>query len=177
MTSTRFLLAGIAALAAGCVEAHAVESVQAREIGTVRNVHTVGKLTLAGQPGEDDLALLAADGVELVVSLRKPSEDVGFDEPAAVSAQGLGFENPAFGDPDELSDEIFDRVRSLLVENEDRGVFLHCGSANRVGAVWLAYRVLDQGVPQERARAEAREVGLRTAAYEERALAYVEAHR
>ena len=52
---------------------------------------------------------------------------------------------------------------------------LHCGSANRVGAVWMVYRVLDEGVTWEQAHREALEVGLRTDGYVERAKEYVEA--
>ena len=54
---------------------------------------------------------------------------------------------------------------------------LHCASGNRVGAVWLAYRVLDEGLEPGAALEEARTIGLRSAGYEERALEYVRARR
>jgi hypothetical protein len=50
---------------------------------------------------------------------------------------------------------------------------LHCGSANRVGAIWLAHRVLNDGVELQTAREEAKEVGLRTVGYEQRALQFI----
>ncbi|MBI1312566.1 methyltransferase domain-containing protein [bacterium] len=54
---------------------------------------------------------------------------------------------------------------------------VHCASANRVGAVWLAHRVLDAKIPVEASLAEARAVGLRTSAYEQRAYEYIAAER
>jgi ubiquinone/menaquinone biosynthesis C-methylase UbiE len=53
---------------------------------------------------------------------------------------------------------------------------LHCGSANRVGAVWLTYRVLDQGVPIETAIEEAKTIGLRSPEYEAKARDYIHRH-
>jgi hypothetical protein len=50
---------------------------------------------------------------------------------------------------------------------------LHCGSSNRVGAVWLPWRVLDGGVEVEKAVAEAKPIGLKKAEYEEKALDYI----
>ena len=52
---------------------------------------------------------------------------------------------------------------------------MHCASANRTGAVWLAHRIVDGGLEFEAALAEARQVGLRTPAYEDRVREYVEA--
>ena len=80
----------------------------------------------------------------------------------------MAYECVPFGPPEELTDEIFDRVRALLAELEGKKTVLHCGSANRVGGVWAAYRVLDQGVELETAIAEGREVGLRNEGYEAR---------
>ena len=52
-------------------------------------------------------------------------------------------------------------------------VMLHCASANRVGALWLAHRVLNDKIDLETARKEAKTVGLRTPAYEECVLSYI----
>ena len=51
-------------------------------------------------------------------------------------------------------------------------MILHCSSANRVGAVWLAHRVLDGGLKYNEALSEAKTVGLKLPAYEERVKEY-----
>ncbi len=141
-------------------------------IGGIRNVHEFGSYLLGGQPTEADFELLKARGVRTVVTLRTDSELGDFDEGAFVEKLGMNFVSIPFRAPETLTDDVFDSVRAQLNEAEGP-VFLHCGSANRVGGVWIPWRVLDGGVSVEQAVAEGHEIGLRVDAYEERALDYV----
>jgi len=131
-------------------------------------------LLLAGQPSEKALRALAAAGLELVIDLRRPEEERGYDEPALVRELGMVYANPGFGGPETLTDGTFDAVRDLLSAHEGDEVLLHCRSAGRVGAVWLATRVLDGGMAWEPALEEARRVGMRGDAWEARAREYVQ---
>jgi uncharacterized protein (TIGR01244 family) len=149
-----------------------IESVVAAELGATKNVTQVGKLFLAGQPTEADIEVIKATGITQIITLRKSGE-VKWDEQAAIEKAGMQFHELGFKQPDELSDEVFDQIRTLLKSNKDEKVLLHCGSANRVGAVWAAYRVLDQGVPAEQAIKEAKQIGLRSEAYEQRLNEYL----
>ena len=54
---------------------------------------------------------------------------------------------------------------------------MHCGSASRVGSVWLAKRVLQDGWTVEKATEEAKAIGLRSEALEKYALDYIAAHK
>ncbi|MDF1813784.1 MAG: DUF3365 domain-containing protein, partial [Verrucomicrobiales bacterium] len=67
-------------------------------------------------------------------------------------------------------------VRATL-QTAPRPLLLHCGSSNRAGAVWLAARALDQGVELEKAVEDAKLVGLKKEAYEEKARAYIATRR
>ncbi len=151
-------------------------SLKAETCGTVKNLHVFGATHLAGQPGEADLALLKERGIKAVVTLREDSENAGFDEAQTAEKIGLPFHRVAFRAPDTLTDDVFEQVRALI-KKHDGAVLLHCGSANRVGAVWAAKRVLDDGLTWDAALAEAKEVGLSNAGYEAKAKAYVEAHQ
>ncbi len=141
------------------------------ELGQTRNVHRCGNLFLAGQFIVDDLDKIKAAGIERIISLRTEGE-ISWDEPAAVEQADLKFINVPFRSPDSLNDEIFDNVRKLLADRKTATLF-HCGSANRVGAVWLPYRVLDEGVAIETALDEAHQVGLRNEEYEKKAIDYI----
>lgn len=141
-------------------------------LGETRNVHRCGKLFLAGQPKQSDLAEIKAQGVARIVTLRLDRE-LDWDQASAARNKGLEFIKVPFRAPDTLTDKVFDRVRGLLRESAKTPTLLHCGSANRVGAVWLAFRVLDQQVPFSTALPEARKIGLKTAAYERRATVYI----
>ncbi len=143
-------------------------------LGSTRNVHRCGLLYLAGQPGKDDVEKLKEAGIDLVLDLRTPGE-IDWDEPAVVQNAGIAYQRLPFRAPDTLTDEVFNAARQTLraARDKNESVLVHCGSANRVGAVWLAYRVLDEGVAWSEALAEAKQVGLRTPGYVERAEAYI----
>ena len=142
------------------------------ECGTLQDEHTLGDIHLAGQPQPEDLALAKERGVRTVFNLRHEAEVTAFDERAVVEELGLEYVHLPWNGPDELTDEVFDRAREVL-ETAERPILFHCGSANRVGALWLPWRVLDGGKTVEEALEEARTVGLSTPAYEEKAKDYV----
>lgn len=152
-----------------------VAPVKEAQLGATRNVHSCGSLLVAGQPAPEDVEVIKAKGIKRVVTLREAGE-IDWDEAALVKRAGLDFIAVPFALPDSLTDQVFDKVRGLLRDADKTPTLLHCGSANRVGAVWLTHRVLDQGVPLEAALAEARQIGLKTPAYEERAREYIKQH-
>jgi protein tyrosine phosphatase (PTP) superfamily phosphohydrolase (DUF442 family) len=130
----------------------------------------------AGQPSEADFGEVKKAGVKTVINLRMPNE-VSFDEKQVVSDLGMAYHNLPIGSPDMLTDGLFDELRGLLNRTENQPVLLHCGSANRVGATWLAYRVVDGGLSYQDALAEARTIGLRSKAMEDKAKDYIERHK
>ena len=147
--------------------------VEAVELGTTRNCHVCGNLFLAGQPQPDDIQELKKKGIECVITLRF-ADEIDWNEKTAVTDAGLKYVSIPFGGDETLTDDVFARVRELLNDQQTK-TLLHCGSANRVGGVWLACRVLDQGVDLETAVREAKQVGLRNPAYEKRAKEYIAA--
>ncbi len=152
----------------GCAEPGPVPE----SIGEIQSLHRLGGIYLASQPSIQDFQLLKEAGIRTVIDQRYP-EETPFDERATVERLGMTYTNVPWNGPADLSDEVFDRSRQLLNEAE-QPVLLHCSSANRVGTVWLPWRVLDGGVSVETALEEARLVGLRLPAYEEAAIAYIE---
>lgn len=141
-------------------------------LGTTRNVHRYGDFYLAGQPSEADLLEAKNVGIQTVVNLRMPKE-VTFNEKQVVDKLGMTYHNPGIGDPGMMTDALFGTIRRILNDSENQPLLLHCGSANRVGAIWLAYRVLDGGLSYEAALTEAKTVGLRSPAMEKKAKDYI----
>lgn len=152
------------------------EKLELYECGTITRMHTLGGVFLASQPKPEDFAQAKKGGVKTVIDLRRAGEVKEFDERKTVEAQGLKYVNLPFEGPDELTESIFDSVRAQLATAE-RPILMHCSSANRVGAVWLPYRVLDGGLTYDEALAEAKIVGLKSADYEKKARAYIEKRR
>ncbi len=144
------------------------------ECGTITRLHTLGGVFLASQPAPEDLAQAKQGGVRTVVNLRHDAE-LDFDERAVVEDLGLAYVHVPWNGPEELTDQVFERLREVL-RTAERPLLLHISSSNRVGAVWIPNRVLDEGVPLEEAVAEARTIGLKSPAYEELARAHVRRH-
>jgi uncharacterized protein (TIGR01244 family) len=148
---------------------------EACEIGSIRNLHRLGRIYLAGQPSPDDFRKAKQDeGIRTVVNLRMAVEQLGTDQAADLKRLGIEYHHFPFGTPDSLTDDIFDRSRALIADRRKHPVLMHCASANRVGAIWLVHRVLDDKLTYEKALDEAHEVGLRFPPYEEKAKAYIE---
>ncbi len=143
------------------------------KLGNVRPIHAWKDIYLAGQPTPEDLPLLQQAGVKTVISLRHTKE-IPWDEAAALKKLGIQFVHAPFQDPRELTPEVFDKVRKVLCDKKRGVTFFHCGSSNRVGAVWYAHRVLDGGISPEEALREAKMAGLRTPEYLKAAVEYVE---
>jgi len=159
------------------LEPEATERLQATELGLLPRVHTLGGIFLAGgQPSAEDLSLARQGGMRTVIDMRKPAEERGFDEAATVRDLDMEYVSLPWNGPDELTDEVFQAGRGLFARAQ-RPMLVHCGSANRVGAVWVAWRTLDGGIDLEQAVTEAKTIGLRTPAYEQKAREYVSRNR
>ena len=130
-----------------------------------------GVLT-AGQPSAAHLSQLAQSGIKTLIDLRSPNEPRGFDEAATVRAAGLTYRNIPVT-PATLGNHEFDEFRKLHRDESARPVLVHCGSANRVGALLIPYLVLDEKRSRDDALKIAGEVGLRSDHLARAALSYV----
>ncbi|MCA9233832.1 MAG: protein tyrosine phosphatase family protein [Planctomycetales bacterium] len=145
---------------------------EAADLGSVEPAHRAGDLYLAGQPSKDDIARWARKGYHTVVNLRKPDE-IDWDEGRAVRVAGMNYISIPVGSADDLTDEVFSKVRKLLGDPERRPLVLHCASSNRVGAVWMPYRALDEGVSERDAVEDAARAGLRSTDLSQKARDYI----
>ena len=116
----------------------------------------------AGQPTHQDLIRLKRKGVRSVLNLRTTAEDPGVaKEEAAVRALGLKyFHLPV--DSSLLTPKLGDEFLRIVSDESNRPLFIHCASANRVGAFWILHRVVHQNWSLAEAEEEARKIGLRS---------------
>jgi len=132
-----------------------------------------------GQPTPAQLSDLKAQGITTVINLRTPGE-AGFDaaaEEAEVKKLGMKYFNIPVSNQAGPKDEQADEFLKLTDDAKNRPVFIHCGSANRVGGFFMIRRVLRDGMTFDAAKAEAQKIGLRSAPLEEFAKQYVEKHK
>ncbi len=130
----------------------------------------------AGQPTVDQLSDLKDQGIRSILNLRPQEEYDGTEEEARVKALGMKYFNiPIVSSA--IGDEQVEMFLSLGDQAENRPMFIHCASANRVGAFWMIRRVLRDGWTTADAETEATKVGLRSPRLKEFALGYIEAHQ
>jgi uncharacterized protein (TIGR01244 family) len=139
--------------------------------GTIQKLSRLADIYVGGQPGKEDFAELKKLGIKTILNFRK-ADEISFDENAVVEAQGIAYVHLPFQKAEELTDALLDKAREVLRNPKNRPVLVHCGSANRAAAVWLAYRVLDDKVSWDQAVQEARTMGLRSADFEQRVKDY-----
>ena len=128
-----------------------------------------------GQPTAEDLARMKKGGVRAIINLRRPSEYDAAAEEAEAAKLGLRYINiPVAGSAP--TDAAADQFLKALADPQNRPAFIHCHTANRVGAFWMIRRVLVDGWTLDRAEQEARTIGLRSESLAEFARDYIRRH-
>jgi protein tyrosine phosphatase (PTP) superfamily phosphohydrolase (DUF442 family) len=125
-----------------------------------------------GQPSTADLEAFRDSGGGIVLDLRDPMEPRPLDEPATVERLGLEYVVVPVA-AGTMTDATLERIHGTLRGAGDRAVFVHCGSGSRVGGALLPYLMLEHGLDEEDAIAQAMRVGLRSAELLEWGLDYV----
>lgn len=116
----------------------------------------------AGQPSPGELDALARDGVRTVINLRSPDEAIDFDEAREVERLGLRYVClPVDGPQDVTPETVRQFSRELERARADGPVLVHCGSANRVGALLALDLGFTRGVPPDEALSFGRAAGLK----------------
>ena len=131
--------------------------------------------------GATDTAALEGlknDGFKAIINLRQATEaGANIDANAArAKALGLNYIHIPFNATAPEAKTVDDFLAAVN-NKANQPVFIHCGSANRVGAVWLVKRVLQDGWTVDKATEEAKLIGLRSAPLEEFALQYIKEHK
>jgi uncharacterized protein (TIGR01244 family) len=130
------------------------------------------RFSTGAQPTLEQLEALRSEGVRTIINLRRPSEYDAAAEEEKVRALGMRYVNIPVDPAAPTDDQIAEFLRATSDE-AGQPAFLHCSSANRVGAFWMIRRVVVDGWSAEDAEAEAQRIGLRTAAMREFALEYI----
>ena len=124
------------------------------ESGEVKPVNGV---STAGQPDEAGFKVFADNGYVAVIDLRTEGENRGLGEPAVVQALGMDYINFPIG-RDGITFENAKTLEGIMVRY-DQPVLVHCGSANRVGALF-ALNEYRESEDSEKALAAGREAGM-----------------
>jgi len=139
----------------------------------VRNYTRVdATVACAGATPPEAMAALREQGFNTVINFRTAGERGAAIDASRQAAEAVGLEyvHLPFRTP---TAAIVESFLATVAEPSNQPVYIHCGSANRVGAMWLIKRVKQDGYTVDDAVAEAEAIGLRSAPLKRFALQYV----
>jgi uncharacterized protein (TIGR01244 family) len=169
----------LAVVAAACVAASLNAQVQKKEFPGVRNYSRVdATVGCGGQVDPAAMASLKSEGFVSVINLRLPTEEGANVEQGRAAAQAAGLKyihlpfNAASPDP-----KVVDNFLAAVSDRANQPVFIHCGSASRVGGMWTIKRALQDKWPLEKALAEGKAIGLNNPGLETFITDYIKSHQ
>jgi uncharacterized protein (TIGR01244 family) len=173
--SDAFVLAGIVV----AMTLPLVAQVQKKDVAGIVNYSRVdATVGCGGQVTPAAMASLRNEGFVSVINLRQSSEAGADIDAGRAAAQAAGLKyihlpfNAASPDP-----TVVDSFLAAVGDRSNQPVFIHCGSANRVGGLWMIKRALRDGWDIPRAQAEAEAIGLRDAKLTAFAAEYIKSHQ
>ena len=160
------------------VASSAAAQVKKSEMPGVRNYSRVdATVGCGGAVDPSAMSALKKEGYVSVINLRLANEAGADIDAGRAAAQSAGLKyihlpfNAAAPDPKVVSDFL-----GAVADKSNQPVFVHCGSANRVGAVWMIKRVLQDGWAVDRAQTEAEAIGLQNPQLVAFANTYIQEH-
>lgn len=135
------------------------------------------RIATGGQPTDGAFVKLAANGYRSVLNLRTASEGIDLKhEQEAIEKAGMRYVNIPIVSSAPKPEQVEEFIKAVK-DKDNHPMLIHCGSANRVGAFWMIYRVIDQGWPEDKALDEATKVGLTSPVLKKFAHEYIMAHQ
>lgn len=165
----------IVALIASTTLATSAQTPQKTTVEGVRNFTVVDPII--GCAGATEVAAipgLAARGYKSMINLREATEAGANVEESRSAATAAGLRyihlplNGAKPDP-----AVADAFLAALADRANQPAFIHCGSANRVGGLMMAKRMLVDGWTEAKAYEEAAAIGLTSPVLRQFAVDYV----
>jgi len=143
--------------------------------GVVNYTRIDATVACAGATPATAMPALKQLGFASVINFRTAEEDgANIDASRAAATQaGLKYIHIPFRAP---NPEVTQEFLEAIADSANQPAYIHCASANRVGAMWFIKRVKQDGWDTDRAMAEAETIGLRSERLKEFAVDYVETH-
>jgi uncharacterized protein (TIGR01244 family) len=135
------------------------------------------KFATGGQPADAAYAKLAANGYHAVLNLRTASEGVDLKhEQEVVEEAGMRYVNIPVVSNSPKPEQVEEFIKAVK-NSDNQPMLIHCGSANRVGAFLMIYRVVELGWPEDKALEESTRVGLTSPGLKKFAQEYIASHK
>lgn len=134
------------------------------KFGNHQVISQYGHVVFADQPDEATVGMFKDQGIGLVLSIRRLSEDEGFDERKAVEAEGIPFIQIPYMKGRGIDLAAMDEILSVVNAAGANGtkMMLHCTHSQRAGSFLSAVLYRDHGFSKEEAMKIAADAGLKS---------------
>ena len=146
----RIIILNFILLSVVCINTKAIgeEDKQVEKIKKFDYLYRYQNLYLGGQPTEEELRWLKAEGVTRIINFRTAEEineftDSDFDEKSLVREMGFEYIEIPVGSRKDYSPGKLKAVSRQINENEK--ILLHCRTADRVTHFFIAYLIKHKG--------------------------------
>lgn len=112
-----------------------------------------------GQPTPGQLESLRDQGVKTIINLRGPGEN-DWDERRAVEQLGMTYHAIPIAGPGDINEQNARCLSEIMEDAAARPVLIHCGSGNRVGALYALKAFHCDDCAAEEAVSAGREAGM-----------------
>jgi uncharacterized protein (TIGR01244 family) len=132
----------------------------------------------AGSVAPSAVAAIKKMGFKAIFNLRLATEQGAEIEAQTAAAKEAGitfFHLPLSSSAPATA--VVDRFLKIIAEPGNEPAFIHCASGNRASALWFIKRVMVDKWDQDRAMAEATELGTMSASMRTFALEYIKTHK
>ena len=173
--SSLLVTAGLRALAvAGSVTPLAAQ--QGALAGVSNYTRIDATFACAGGTPVQAIPELKKQGFASIINFRMAEESgANIEESKAEAARvGLKYVHLPFRTP---TPEVADAFVKAVTDPANQPAFIHCAAANRAASMWLIKRLKVDGWDEDRAVKEAEQLGMRTPALKEFAIAYAKRGR
>ena len=157
----------------------AAAQVRKTEMPGIRNFSRVDATVGCGGATEPSaMSALRGEGFRSVINLRLANEDGANVDAGRAAAEkaGLTYIHLPF-DSSNPDPKVVDQFLAAVSDTANQPVYIHCASANRVGAVWMIKRALEDGWETGKAKQEAEAIGLSNPQLTAFATEYITRHR
>jgi uncharacterized protein (TIGR01244 family) len=145
-----------------------MDNTVAADIGAIQNFSRIKpNLAVSGQPTEANLKKASESGYKTIINLR-PKEEWPFDEKSLVEDLGMKYVLIPIANPDELTIDKAKELGAILDDTSAYPILLHCGSSNRVGALYALQEYLKTKETEDKIIELGKEAGMTSPALEER---------
>jgi uncharacterized protein (TIGR01244 family) len=117
-------------------------------------------IAIGGQPSLEQLARARADGFRSILNLRPVTENAGFDEHSEVVRLGMKYLHLPVATANDLTHVAAAGLGQILSDKTNLPILVHCGSGNRVGALFALRAAWTDGASTEDAIKIGQQYGL-----------------